>query len=45
MILSKLDGTMSGDCVRLSTASTMPSFVRIAIAVLPSLIASMAYST
>ena len=45
LILSIEDGSIKGDVIRFSTAITMPSSVRIAIAVEPSLIASMAYST
>jgi hypothetical protein len=45
MILSMLEGSISGLVIRFSTAITMPSSVRIAMAVDPSLIASMAYST
>ena len=45
MILSMLLGSIKGLVMRFSTAITMPSSVRMAIAVEPSLIASMAYST
>jgi hypothetical protein len=44
-IFSRLDESINGDVARFSTASTTPSDVRIAIAVEPSLMASIAYST
>ena len=45
MILSMLLGSISGLVMRFSTAMTMPCAVLMAIAVDPSLIASIAYST